>query len=54
VFYLKVLCSIAKSKVVLVLKHLIYRVLSVQPSIPSDALSFIAVNLRFGHVRRTP
>src|ERR1700730_10804541 len=33
-------------KVVLVLKHLIYRVLSVQPSISSDALSVIAMKLR--------
>src|SRR6266404_8612584 len=41
-------------KVVLVLKRLIYRVLSVQPSISSDALSFIAMKLRFRHVRRTP
>src|SRR5580704_10014262 len=41
-------------EVVLVLKHLIYRVLSVQPSISSDALSVIAMKLRFRHVRRTP
>ena len=42
-----------ESIVVLVLKHLIYRVLSVQLSV-SCALPFIAMDLRFRHVRRTP
>src|SRR5580700_6170398 len=41
-------------KVVLVSKHLIYRVFLVRPSILSDALFFIAMNLHFGGARRTP